>query len=184
MKRFAAIAVLFSALLTACEAGSDLKGLEDRVRAEVVKESAGIASLEAIYLVSYMYFQQNWITSDDVYIQKDTVSIDYGFRLDDNCIHVIADGPRKILQVRLKKGEALATNRATIDTPETTHSGYRPKDPKTGVYIDVDAAMNREIDAVKKEYEDRNLKTAEDNIRNFFKIMAAKYDLELDFMVL
>lgn len=184
MKRFAAIAVLLPALLTACEAGNDIKGLEDRVRAEVVKESAGIASLEAIYLVSYMYFQQNLVRSDDVYIQKDTVSIDYGFRLDDNCIHVVADGPRKILQVRLKKGEALATNRSTIDTPETTHKGYRPKDPDTGLPIDVDAAMNREIDAVKQEYEDRNLKTAEDNIRNFFKILAAKYDLELDFMVI
>ena len=168
--------------LTGCNFGDETKQLEDAIRTEVVKESTGIASLEAIYLVSYMYFQENLITSDDVYIQKDTVSIDYGFKIDDNSIHVVNSGARKKLEVRLHKGTVLAVNRISLERPETTHEGYLPKD-KSGNIIDVDTAMNKEIEQIKNEYEDRNLKTAEENIKNFFKIIAAKYDLELDFKV-
>ena len=87
------------------------------------------------------------------------------------------------MQVRLKKGEALAVNRISIENPEATHTGYRPKDPQTGENIDIDAAMNKEIEQIKSEYEDRNLKAAAENIKNFFKIIAVKYGLELDFQV-
>ena len=176
MKKYLAVFLLLPFLLTACDHSDDLKGVENAVRSEVLKESAGIASLEAIYVVSYMHFQKNLIRSDDIYVQKDSVSIDYGFKIDESAIRVVAEGERKILQVRLKKGAVLATNRISIEKPEVTHDGYRPE-------VDVDAAMNKEIEQIKKEYEDRNLKTAEENIKNFFKILAAKYGLELDFKV-
>ena len=177
MKKYlAVVCILLPFLLTACDRSDDLKGIENAVRSEALKEFAGIASLEAIYLVSYIHFQKNIITSDDIYVQKDRVSIDYGFEIDESAIRVVAEGGRKILQVRLKKGAVLATNRISIEKPEVTHDGYRPKE-------DVDAAMNEEIERIKKEYEDRNLKTAEENIKNFFKILAAKYGLELDFKV-
>ena len=182
MKYIATFCLISSLFLSACLYGDETRQLEDAIRAEVVKESADIASLEAIYLVSYMYFQENLITSDDVYIQKDTVSIDYGFKIDDNSIHVVDTGTRKKLEVRLHKGKVLAINRISLERPETTHEGYLPKDTK-GNLIDIDAAMNREIEQIKNEYEERNLKTAEENIKNFFKILATKYDLELDFKV-
>lgn len=183
MKNNIAACILLSFLLMACSASDDIKLIEEAVRSEVLKESAGIASLEAIYLVSYMHYQENLITSDDIYVQKDSVSIDYGFKIDESAIRVVADGQRKILQVRLKKGEALAVNRVSIENPESTHAGYRPKDKNTGEFVDVDSAMNKEIEQIKAEYESRNLKTAAENIKNFFKILATKYGLELDFQV-
>ena len=183
MKKYLAVCILLPFLLTACNHSDDLKGIENAVRSEVLKESAGIASLEAIYLVCYTYFQENFIKSDDIYVQKDSVSIDYGFNIDESVFRVVAEGGRKILQVRLKKGAVLATNRISIENPETTHDGYRPQNPKTGELVDVDTAINEEIEQIKKEYEERNLKTAEENIKNFFKILAAKYGLELDFKV-
>ncbi len=176
MKKYLAVCIYCLLGLTACDHSYDLKGVENTIHSEVLKEFAGIASLEAIYLVSYMHFRKNLIRSDDIYVQKDRVSIDYGFRIDESAIRVVAEGKRKILQVRLKKGEKLATNRISIKKPEVTHDGYRPPE-------DVDAAMNKEIEEIEKKYEERNLKTAEENIKNFFKILAAKYGLELDFKV-
>ncbi len=175
--------LMVALLLAACNNSDDLKNIENAVRSEVLKESAGIASLEAIYLVSYMHFQENIIASDDIYVQKDSVSIDYGFKIDENSIRVVADGERKILQVRLQKGEVLATNRITIEDPETTHTGYRPKDKNSGEFVDVDAAMNQEVEQIKAEYETRNLKVAAENIKNYFNILATKYGLRLDFQV-
>ena len=183
MKKYLGVCILLPFLLTACDHSDGLKGIENAVRSEVMKESAGIASLEAIYMVSYIHFQKNIITSDDIYVQKDRVSMDYGFDINESVIRVVAEGKCKILQVRLKKGTVLAINRISIGKPETTHDKYRPKNPKTGEPVDVDAAINEEIERIKKEYEEKNLKTAEENIKNFFKILAAKYELELDFKV-
>ncbi len=176
MKKYLSVCILLPFLLTACDHSDDLKGIENAVRSEVLKEFVGIASLEAIYLVSYVHFQPNIIRSDDIYVQKDKVSIDYGFKIDESAIRIVAEGERRILQVRLKKGEVLAIDRISIEKPKVTHDGYRPKE-------DVDAAINKEIEQIKKEYEERNLKTAEENIKNFFKILAARYGLELDFKV-
>ena len=183
MKNNIVACILLPVLLTACSPSDEIKLIEEAVRYEVLKESAGIAFLEAIYLISYIHFQENLITSDDIYVQKDSVSIDYGFKIDESSIRVIADGQRKILQVRLKKGEALAVNRINIEKPESRHTGYRPKDKNSGELVDIDAAMNKEIDQIKTEYESKNLRTAAENIKNFFKILATKYGLELDFQV-
>lgn len=183
MKKYILSVLLIPFLLSACQENVELKQIEKSIRSEVMKESVGIASLEAIYLVSYLYFQENLIYSDDIYSQKDSVTIDYGFKIDENAIRVVQEDDRKILKIRLKKGETLAINRISIENPETTHTGYRPKDKKTGQLIDVDSAMNKEIEQIKGEYEVRNLKTAAENIKNFFKILASKYDLDLDFQV-
>jgi hypothetical protein len=45
----------------------------------------------------------------------------------------------------------------------------------------VDAEINQELESLKKEYGDRALREATQNIKNFFRIIAAKYGLELDF---
>lgn len=181
MKHISVFAVLLLLLLPGCDQQASLQDIENHIRAEVVKESAGIGSLQAIYLITYTDYKENWIRSNDMYVQKDSVSIDYGFRIDENAIRVIAEGPKKILQVRLDKGEALATNRVTIGK-QTTHSGYVP-DGKDGIKKDIDAEINREIESETQRYEPGLLRTAGENIRNFFKVLAAKYGLELDFQI-
>ena len=69
----------------------------------------------------------------------------------------------------------MGINRYTLKT-EKTHAGYHPE-------ADVDAVINQELESLKKEYGDRALREASQNIRNFFKVIAAKYALELDFAI-
>lgn len=157
-----------------------MQELEDHIRTEVRSESAGIATLQAVYLVTFMNYEKNLVLSDDHYIQKDQVCVDYGFDIE-NVIKVVADGPNKILQVRLGKGRAIAQDRITIDK-QTTHEGYVPEGEK-GLHMDIDAAINKEFDAEKAKYEEANLRLAAENIRNFFKVIAAKYGLKLDFQI-
>lgn len=168
--------------LGSCEIiSSGNKHLENQIRSEVLKESAGIASLEAVYTLSFVHFEENYVTSDDFYIQKDLVNVDYGFDLDDNAIKVVDEEGKKKLKVKLGKGDILAINRISFAKPETYHAGYIPKNAKTGEKIDVDGKMNSELEELKKIYGEQNLKHARDNARNFFRILASKYGLELDF---
>lgn len=181
MKKTAIFALLACFLMAGCEDQAALKDIEAQVRAEVFRESAGLASLQAIYIIDYVSLKQNWVRSDDAYIKKDKVEIDYGYQIDDNAIRVVREGARKVLQVRLKKGTTLATNRVELGV-ETTHKGYIPKD-SSGKNIDVDEEINRQLEEAKAQYEGQHLKTAAENIKNFFKVIAAKYGLELDFQV-
>lgn len=169
-------------LLYGCDlVSADNKHLEKQIRSEVLKEASGIASLEAVYTLSFVHFEENYVTSDDFYIQKDIVSVDYGFDLDDNAIKVVDENGQKKLKVKLGKGDILAVNRISLSKPETSHEGYIPKNANTGEKIDVDSKMNSELEELKKVYGEQNLKHARDNARNFFRILASKYGLELDF---
>lgn len=181
MKHISVFAVLLLLLLPGCDQQASLQDIENHIRAEVAKESAAIGSLQAIYLITYTDYKENWVASNDMYVQKDKVSIDYGFRIDENAIRVVADGQKKVLQVRLDKGEAQAINRVTIGK-QTTHQGYVPQG-KDGINKDIDAEINREIESETQRYEASLLRTAGENIRNFFKVLAAKYGLELDFQI-
>lgn len=173
--------VIGLSLLTGCDFNSNNKHLERQIRSEALKESSGIATLAAIYTLSFVHFEENTIQSDDFYIQKDIVNIDYGFDLDDNSIKVVDENGRKKLKIRLGKGDILGVNRTSLRKPETSHEGYLPKNAKTGELVNVDEKMNLELEELKKLYGDKNLKHARDNAKNFFKILAAKYGLELDF---
>ena len=164
-----------------CNSSTENRHIENQIKSEVLRESSGIATLEAIYTVAYIHFEKNYVTSDDFYIQRDAVFIDYGFDLDDNSIKVVDSGGRKTLQVRLGNGDVLATNRLSVGKPETTHEGYQPKNAKTGEIINVDEHINKELEELKRIYGEKNLKHAKENLKNFFKVIAAKYDLELDF---
>ncbi len=180
MKHIPIFALLFLLLLPGCDQQKSLQEIENDVRTEVLNDSAGIASLQAIYLVTYVNYKENWGLSDDVYIQKDKVSVDYGFDIE-NAIKVVADGPKKYLQVRLGKGKSFPPDRTTIYT-EATHDGYVPAG-ENGLKLDIDAVITKEFDAEKAKYEEDNLRMAADNIRNFFKVIAAKHDLILDFKI-
>lgn len=154
----------------------------EHIRAEIVRESAGIATLQGIYLLTYANYKENVIYSDDVYIERFKISRDYGFTIDDNAIKIIKASPKDILQVRLKKAEGLATDRVAIDTPSKSHQDYRPRNDD-GTPVDIDGIINKEIETEIPKYEKKNLEFAEDNARNLFKVLAAKYDLELDFKI-
>lgn len=167
-------------LAIGCDFGQN-SHLEKRIRSDVLRESAGIANLAASYTLSFIHFEENLVTSNDFYIQKDRVNLDYGFNLDENSIKVVDENGRKKLKVRLGEGEVLATNRVSLMKPETSHDGYLPKDVKTGELINVDEKMNEELEELKKIYGEKNLKHAKENAKNFFRILAAKYGLELDF---
>lgn len=178
---YALASICISLMAIGCYGGADNKHIEKQIRSEVLRESSGIATLEAIYTIAFVHFEENHITSDDFYIQKDAVFMDYGFDLDDNSIKVIDSGGRKTLHVRLGKGNVLATNRLSVGKPETSHEGYQPKNAKTGEIINVDEHINNELEELKRTYGEKNLKHAKENLKNFFKVIAAKYDLDLDF---
>ena len=183
MLRYAYLSVVLYIfeLLTGCNFNDDNSHIEKQIKSEVLRESSGIATLEAIYTVAFVHFEEHNVTSDDFFIQRDAVFMDYGFDLDDNSIKVIDSGRRKILQVRLGKGDVLATHRVSVGKPETSHEGYLPKNAKTGELINVDEHINKELEELKNTYGEKNLKHAKENLKNFFKIISAKYDLELDF---
>ncbi|MBQ7609177.1 MAG: hypothetical protein IJU76_14600 [Desulfovibrionaceae bacterium] len=116
-----------------------------------------------------------------MFIQEDKVSINYGFNINENNIKVVQDGETKKLVVRLKNGRPLAVNRISLKKPETTRAGYRPAE--NGKVIDIDKKMNNEIANLKASYDKKNIEHAIENIRNFFNIIAVKYNLQLDFSV-
>jgi hypothetical protein len=149
------------------------KKLENEIRASVVSEIPALASLMCIFRVTYTNFKGRWIVSDDIYIQQDEAALDYGYRIDEGNIRVVFEDGRNVLRVRLPKGELLATNRKTLKI-EKTHDNYRPK-------ADIDAEINKELESLEKEYGQRALREASQNIKNFFRIIAAKYGLELYF---
>lgn len=175
--------IFFLAILSipGCELTESNSHIEKQIRSEVIKESSGIANLSAIYTLSFIHFEENLVTSDDFYIQKDLVNMDYGFDLDDKSISVVDEDGKKKLKVRLGQGDVLAVNRKSLGQPETSHTGYLPKNAKTGEIINVDEKMNEELEELKRIYGEKNIKHARENAKNFFRILAAKYGLELDF---
>ena len=81
--------------------------------------------------------------------------------------------------MRLGKGKPFPPDRTTIYT-EATHEGYVPAG-ENGLNLDIDAIITKEFDAAQAKYEEENLRYAAENIKNFFKLLASKYDLILDF---
>jgi hypothetical protein len=147
--------------------------LEKEIRSTVISESAALASLTCIFRITYTNFKGRLLFSDDIYVQHDEAALDYGYRIDERSIRVVVEDNRNVLRVRLPKGELLGINRFTLKT-ERTHDDYTPA-------ADIDAEINQELESLKKEYAERALREASRNIENFFKIVAAKYALELDF---
>lgn len=166
--------------LVGCKDNDENKNIEEQIRSEIVHQASGIASLEAIYMLTYEHFHQNYITSDDFYIQNDIASMDYGFAIDDKSIKIVDVDGQKILQVRLGQGDVLAIDRVSLGKAESTHEGYLPKDEK-GNIIDIDAYMNEELEKLNNTYKIKNLQYAAENLKKFFTIIAEKHNLVLDF---
>ena len=167
------------AIVLLCSCAPDREGqartLESEIRAVVINETAALASLACVFRVTYTDFKARLIASDDIYVQKDEASLDYGYRVGEESIRVVFEDGRQVLRVRLPRGELLGINRYTLKV-EKTHADYYPQ-------ADVDAEINRELESLKKEYGERALKEAAQNIKNFFRVVAAKYGLELDFAI-
>jgi len=171
--------IFFGLILALCSClpnqAEQARDIEKEIRTTVIDESAALAALTCVFRITYTNFKSRLIVSDDVYVQRDEAELDYGYRIDESNIRVVPENGRNVLRVRLPRGELLGINRYTLKT-EKTHADYHPE-------ADVDAVINRELESLKKEYGDRALREASQNIRNFFKVIAAKYDLELDFAI-
>jgi len=174
MRKLAVLGLVFP-LLCSCQDGREERAgkLEKEIRATVIDESAALASMTCIFHITYTNFKGRLLFSDEIYVQRDEAALDYGYRIDERNIRVVFEDGRNVLRVRLPKGELLGTSRYTLQI-ERTHEDYHPE-------ADVDAEINRELEGLKKEYAERALREASQNIRNFFRIVAAKYALELDF---
>jgi len=175
MRRFVVCGAIFLLPIFSCTASPEdqARKLEKEIRATVINENAALASLACIFRITYTDFKSRLLISDDIYVQHDEAALDYGYRIDESSIRVVFEDNRKVLRVRLPQGELLGTNRYALKI-EKTHEGYQPK-------ADIDAEINLELESLKKEYAGRALREASQNIKNFFRIVAAKYDLELDF---
>ena len=165
------------ALLCSClpRPEDQARTLENEIRTVVINETAALASLACIFRVTYTDFKKRLIASDEIYVQQDEAALDYGYRLAEENIRVVFEDDRQVLRVRLSRGELLGLNRYTLKV-EKTHDEYYPQ-------ADVDAEINRELDSLKKEYGERALREASQNIKNLFRVVAAKYALELDFAI-
>ena len=176
------LVVLLGGILVACAdtPPDNTREIEKQIRAQVISEATNIASLEAVFLVTYNYFSGNYIFSDDIYIQRDKAALIYGFKINEENIKIVNEGGRNVLSVSLPKGSRIAVDRSTISV-QKTHQDYFPKHRVDGqtVNVDVDKEINAEIKELEAAYGEKNLQAAEENLRNFFKILAAKYGLEL-----
>ena len=183
MKKYIIFFLIISLLfISGCKNEKDEVEIEREIRNEIVSEIPSIATLEAVYIVCLENYSENYIRSDDIYIQQDSVTIDYGYKIDDDTIKVVSQNDKKILRVTLKKAQVVSVDRHSIESPKTTHKGYIPVD-EHGKEIDIDKKMNEEIEIVKAKFSGRNLQMAEENIRSFFKILAMKHNFLLDFSV-
>ena len=154
---------------------SQARALEKEIRTVVINETTALASLVCVFRITYTDFKKRLIASDEIYVQQDEATLDYGYRLGEENIRVVLEDGRRMLRVRLPRGELLGINRYTLKV-EKTHDEYYPQ-------ADVDAEINRELDSLKKEYGERALREASQNIKNLFRVVAAKYALELDFAI-
>ena len=64
-------------IMSSCVYKDSNEHIERSIKNEILKESSGIASLEAIYILTFVHYEENIIQSYDIYIQKDAVNIDY-----------------------------------------------------------------------------------------------------------
>jgi len=149
--------------------------LETEIRTAVINEIPALTSLTCIFRITYTHYQGSLIFSDDIYLQQDEATLDYGYHIDEKNIKVVFEDGRKVLRVRLGRGEWLGTNRKTLKR-EKTHESYSSA-------ADIDAAINQELESLKGKYGERALKEASQNIENFFRVVAAQYGLKLDFML-
>ena len=179
MRKFILFGAFVLPLLPLCACWPDREDsariLEREIRTAVMNETAALATLTCIFRITYTSFKERLIFSDKIYVQQDEAALDYGYRLDEGNIKVVFEDGRKVLQVRLPKGELLGVNRYTLKT-ESSHDFHYTQ-------ADVDAEINRELESLENEYGERALREASQNIKNFFRIVAAKYDLELDFAI-
>lgn len=158
--------------------------LERQIKSHVLSEAKAIATLEATYIIVFDHIKNSaWYDprSNNVYIEKDEAKIDYGFTIEENSIKVLDGTAKKILQVRLAPGKKLGTDRIEL-SKDKTHHDYVPVD-ENGHRINISAEINKKLAAAEQMYAQRHLEKAAENIKNFFTIVAAKYDLELDFAI-
>jgi hypothetical protein len=167
-----ALLALAGLLLFFRPSGPGREDLEKEIRASIINETAALASLTSIFRVIYTSFQERIIVSDETYFQEDEAALDYGFRIDEGNIKVVFQDGRRILQVRLPRGERLSLDRVTLKKVKT-HADYHPQ-------ADIDAEINRELARLEKEYGAKALEEAAQNIKNFFRVVAETYGLELD----
>lgn len=168
-------------LLASCDFGqSDSKALaiEKEVRKSILDESTSFATLQADYIVTLSMCRPNLIRSDDVFVQKDRASVDYGFQINPDSIRVVKSDAGLVLKVRLKKEPIKRVNREMVER-KTTHAGYRPTN-KDGTLFNVDGAMNTKLEELSRRYDERNLALAWQNAESFFQIIADRYNLRLD----
>lgn len=178
---FAAVLIAALACAACVDEGSNV-AIERQIKSKVLSDAKAIATLEATYIIVFDHIKNSqWYDprSSDVYIEKDEAKIDYGFVIDENSIRVVDGMARKVLKVRLAPGKKLGTDRIELGKAKT-HSNYVPVDDN-GNRIDVSGEINKKLAATEQMYAQSHLVKAAENIRNFFTIVAAKYDLELDF---
>lgn len=159
--------------------------IEKSIKSEIKSEVAAIASLEAIYVLVFDHFRKNrWYDpqSDNAYIEKNEARIDYGFRIDDDNIKVINVNGQKTLQVRLNPAKKLATDRFEL-SKDKTHQSYIPMNDD-GSKIDISGELNKKLEEIEQKYLPDHIEKAGENIKNFFKIVATKYGLQLDFRII
>lgn len=185
MKNISLLATLCLAAML-CQSCTDTstQQIEKSIKFEIKSEVVAIASLEAVYVLVFDHFRKNkWYDpqSDNVYIEKNEAHIDYGFRIDDDNIRVVDVNGQKVLQVRLSPAKKLATDRFELSV-DKTHQTYVPLHDD-GTKIDISGELNKKLAEVEARYLPDHIEKAAENIKNFFRIVATKYGLQLDFKI-
>ena len=168
------IYMLFFMFLCSCtglEWNND-KDIEKEIRDVVAKDGTYIGSLQAIYLITFLDYHDGFL-SDDFYIKKDKVFRNYGFKVDENTIKIIRKNGQKILQVTLPKAEFISEDEKELSLQKT--DGYKPK-------RDPNKEIRDESKKMHETYGKKHLELAKENIKNIFRVLAKKYDLELELL--
>ncbi len=147
----------------------------DEIQSIIKKEGSFLSTLDAVYLVTYFNSENNFISSNDIYMRVDSAHVYHGFDLEKVKVTIQTVAHEKILQVILPLSEPVALDRKTIHT-SNTHESYKPKD-NDGHPVDVESELTKQVHEVDKKNRTQTEKEAKRLAEQYFELLARKFGL-------
>jgi hypothetical protein len=169
------IAISLFAFLNSC--GPDLELLEKTLTSKIKEDGPSIAHLESVYSLVFINERDNLIASNDLYVRRDKASIYYGYDIQDIDIMILEENEKRILKVKLPTPKKVSTDRKIV-SHFYTHDTYTPVGANNKP-IDVDMSINRNLNRLSKQYEEKSLEMTRKISSMYFENLAKRFGLEL-----
>ncbi len=140
---------------------------------KIKNDIPALSSCVGIFNVVYCDYNQNWISTDDIYILEGIGEIHYGYDLNKIKFNIYQEGNEKILRVTIPEIEEIA-RKWKVDNIYRTHRNYNPQNN------DPNKEINKDLDSRSKQYLQRANKFGKETIKFYFTNIAEIYGLTLD----